>query len=379
MTHYDVLVAGVGGVGSSALHHLARRGARVLGLDRFAPGHDRGSSHGETRIIRLTYFEHPDYVPLLRRAYELWDELESATGKNLFHRTGILQVGPREGEIVRGVLESASEHGLEVEDIPLEEAARRYPAFRFSEDSAALFEPTGGYLEVEECVRAHAQEAQRAGAEIEIGEHVLDWQPEGDGVLVRTNRREISTGHLVLTVGAWAPSLVQALGIELRVQRQPLFWFDAAPATHSEDSGFPCFFFQTENGEFYGFPHLEPHGLKVAQHGEGHPVDDPLTLDQTVDSDEERRVTGFLERHIPGVRRDYRHHAVCMYTMSSDAHFVVGKEPTGAPISFATGLSGHGFKFTSVLGETLADLALFGRTDAPIEFLEATRPALQTA
>ena len=160
---YDVIVIGCGGVGSATLWQLASRGARVLGIDPYAPGHDRGSSHGDTRVIRQAYFEHPDYVPLLRRAYALWSDLEQQAGRRLYHETGVLEIGPPNGEVVPGVLTSARVHGLEVESLTADEVAQRFPGCAVPDGDVAVFEKRGGFLRVEDCVIACARQAGQRG------------------------------------------------------------------------------------------------------------------------------------------------------------------------------------------------------------------------
>jgi sarcosine oxidase len=377
---YDAIVLGAGGAGSAALYHLARRGARVLGIDRFPPPHDRGSSHGETRVIRMAYFEHPDYVPLLVRAYALWDELEKRSGRKLYEDCGLLEVGPMDGEVVPGVLESARRHGLAIESLDAKAMAARFPGFRLPEGLAAVFERRAGYLLVEDCVRAHLVEAQRFGAELAIGAAALGWEADGRGVRLRTERGDFFSKSLVVTPGAWAPALLGGLGVPFEVVRKPLFWFRPRDAAYR---GGPCFFYELPRAGaasrfFYGFPDREPWGLKVAEHSGGRKVEDPLALERGIDRQDRAAVEEFLSAQLPGAVGELSHHAVCLYTLTPDRHFVVDRHPACPQLVFACGLSGHGFKFTSVLGEVLADLALAGGTAAPIGFLGLGRFAAAT-
>ena len=373
---YDSIVLGTGGVGSAALYHLARRGARALGLDRFPPGHDRGSSHGDTRIIRLAYFEHPDYVPLLKRAYELWAELEARSGKKLYHEVGLLQAGPADGQVVAGAKDSARRHGLSVEDLAPHEVEARWPGFRLPPAHGAVYEKRAGFLRVEECVRTHCEEAARAGAEIRTGESVLRFEPRGSGVTVVTDRGSYHAAHLIITAGPWAPGLLAGLGLRLRVIRKPLLWYRTESPVYRADAGGPCFLFETAAGIFYGFPEIDAGGLKVAEHTGGKPVADPLQVDRSVSAEDRAPVERFLASYMPRVSKDLLKHAVCLYTLSPDENFVIDRHPGHPQVAFAAGLSGHGFKFTSVLGETMAQLALDGRAALPIEFLSLARPAL---
>ena len=269
MERYDVLCVGVGGVGSAAAYHLAARGLKVLGLDRFSPGHDRGSSHGESRIIRLVYREHPDYVPLLRRAYELWERLGERLRRPILHRTGILYAGAGRGGVIDALESCAAQHGLALERLSAGEAMRRFSAFRIPADSEAAFESVAGYLEVEACVRAYADWAVAAGAEVRIGETVQHWEAGADGVVVTTDAGRYAAQRLVLAPGAWAPQLLRLAEIELTVKRKELFWYAAPGEEHTRAGGCPLFYFETGDGSFYGFPDLGGNGLKVAEHSGG--------------------------------------------------------------------------------------------------------------
>lgn len=374
---YDAIVIGTGGVGSAAAYHLARRGAKVLGLDRFPGGHDRGSSHGETRIIRQAYFEHPDYVPLLKRAYELWRELETLVGQNLFYQVGLLQIGPESGAVVRGVLESARRHRLTVEKLDAAQIAHRWPGFRVPECSVGAYEPGAGYLRVEECVLAHLAAAQRQGAELKTGATVLSWKEEAAGICVATDQGDFRAAKLVITAGPWAPQLLADLGIRLEIRRKHLYWFGTSDAA-LDQSRCPTFLYEVPQGIYYGFPSIDPLGVKVAEHSGGEVVTDPLNDPRQIDERDLGRVKDFLSQCMPTANGVLNRHAVCSYTMSPDEHFIVDRHPRSERVMFAAGLSGHGFKFTSVLGEALAEMALSGSTSLPVEFLNRSRRTLSS-
>jgi len=374
---YDAIVLGVGGVGSAAAWHMARRGARVLALDRFAPGHDRGSSHGQTRLIRQAYYEHPDYVPLVLRAFELWRELEQLTGETLYHQIGLVQIGPEDGEVVRGVRASAREHGLSIEEYSASESRRRFPAFELPDSFRAVYEARAGYLLVEDCVRAHAAQAIAQGAELRVDETIRSWRADGSGVVVETEGESIRAGRLVIAVGAWAGQLLGELGVPFEIRRKPLYWYEASDPLLRADQGCPAFLYDLPQGCFYGVPRIDELGIKVAQHTGGRVVLDPLAVDRDLDVEDERAVAQFVRAFLPRASTHRTAHAVCMYTMTPDCHFVVDRHPAHAQVVFAAGLSGHGFKFTNVLGEALADLALDGATRLPIGFLSLERPALR--
>lgn len=373
MASFDAIVAGVGAVGSAALGELARRGRRVLGIDRFAPGHDRGSSHGQTRIIRQAYFEHPEYVPLLLRAYELWHELEARRGETFLYQTGLIQLGTPSGEVVAGVLASARQHGLAVELLSRSDLRQRFPYLLADPEMSAVLEPRAGYLRVEACVEAQAAEAVNAGAKLCIGETLVGWRADGHGVEVETDRGRYRAAALVLAAGAWAGPILADLSLPLVVRRKPLYWYRAQSDAMRPENGCPAFLYETADGIFYGFPDLKPDGVKVAEHTGGTEVQDPLRLNRDLDPADQARVEAFVARYLPAVSQECTAHATCMYTLSPDGHFIVDRHPAFPQVVFAAGLSGHGFKFAPVLGAALADLALEGASELPIDFLSLAR------
>jgi monomeric sarcosine oxidase len=384
---YDAIVLGTGGVGSAAAWQLAQRGVRTLGIDRFSPPHDRGSSHGHTRIIRQAYFEHADYVPLCLRSYELWRELQKDASEELLREIGLLQVGPADGVVVPGVIGAAAKHGLHVERVTPAEISKQWPAFRAPEDLAGAFEPRGGMLRVERCVAACANAAKKSGANFVHGVEVFDWSA-GDDIRVRTSAGEFTTGKLVVSAGAWAGTLLsQAFaaippqpgafpggeGIGLEVRRKVVMWFDGDPKLLSVDASCPAFLFELPNGVFYGLPGIDGRGLKAGDHSKGDVVADPIAVDRALRAEDRTPVEQFLAQCIPTARTPCMTHSVCLYTMSPDENFIVDRMPDDPRIVFAAGLSGHGFKFAPVLGEALADLATEGKTNLPIGFLGLAR------
>jgi sarcosine oxidase len=373
MHSYDVIVLGAGGVGSAAAFHLARRGARVLAIEQFSPAHDRGSSHGETRIIRQAYFEHADYVPLLLRAYELWHDLEERIDERLLEQVGLLEVGPANGAVVPGVLRAAGLHGLDVETPSAKEVAERFPGFRMPEGMSAVFEPAAGYLRVEQCVLAHLNEARKAGAEFLFNTTVRSWQADAHSVRVKTDKDEFCASRLVIAAGAWAPQLLAELGMPLRVLRKHVYWFSTSVDALRQDAGCPTFLFELPQGVFYGSPQIDASGLKAAEHSGGDEVDDPLNDPRSPDQSDESRVKQFLSECLPGVAARVSTQSVCFYTMSPDGHFLVDRHPVHANVVFAAGLSGHGFKFVPVLGEILSQLALGEPVPAAADFLRLNR------
>ena len=365
MGAYDVAVIGLGALGSAAAYHLASRGARVLGLERFERGHTRASFGGRSRIIRLAYFEHPDYVPLLRAAWDGWRRLERASGETLLTQTGGLYAGPTDGELVSGSLRSARQHGLAHEVPDASEAMRRFPALRLDDAWSAVFEEQAGWLAPERSVETHLRLAERAGATLRFGAPG-SVRPDGARLLVESNGRRDAVDRVVLTAGAWMPEVLPLLAPVLEVHRVPLFWFEPVQPV----GPLPVWIFETPDGDFYGFPPDE-HGVKIARHGTGDPAD-PDALDRTPRAEDEERVRAFARHHLPDADGPLRDTHVCMYTRTPDGHFVVDRAADDRVV-YASACSGHGFKFASVVGEILADLALDGRTDHPVGFLSAAR------
>ena len=380
MTAYDAIVIGLGAMGSSAAYNLARRGARVLGIEAFTPGHELGSSGGLTRIIRLAYFEHPDYVPLLRAAWEGWPRLEEEAGDRLRLVTGGVYIGRRGSAVLDGSLRSAREHALDHELMDADESRHRYPALVVDDDMQTLHEPLAGILFPERCISAHLRLAGRYGAELHFEEHATGWTADGDALIVTTNRGSYSSARLVIAAGAWLPSLVPDLRLPLAIERSPLFWFEpvASPELLAPDR-LPVWIMELDTEHaFYGFPTLPAidgmaeQGAKVARHHGGRPVD-PRTIDREATAADEEVVRGFLERRLPlanGRRLDAR---VCMYTNTPDYNFILDFHPTDDRVVIASPCSGHGFKFSNVIGQISADLVMEGSTSFDIGFLSFGR------
>ncbi|HTK31379.1 MAG TPA: N-methyl-L-tryptophan oxidase [Candidatus Saccharimonadaceae bacterium] len=357
-----VIVAGLGAMGSAAADHLARRGAHVVGFDLHAPPHALGSSHGESRIIRQAYFEHPQYVPLVQRAFENWDALALDTGRVLLQRTGGVMIGAPDSTLVTGALRSAETWHLPHERIDAAEIKNRWPAYHPSAGTVGVWEPTSGVLDPEACVAAHLERAAHAGAELHPDEPVLEWRANAAGVEVTTARGHHEADRLVLAAGAWMPRLVQGLDLPLAVVRQTLFWF--APREHAErfePANFPIWIWEHAAGRFfYGFP-ASRKGIKIAIHHEGTPTD-PDHVKRDVGEDEVAKVRGLLERYLPDANGELLDSAACLYTNTPDEHFIVDQHPLHSQVVLASACSGHGFKFASALGEVLADVALDGRS-----------------
>ncbi|HEX6750718.1 MAG TPA: N-methyl-L-tryptophan oxidase [Longimicrobium sp.] len=360
---YDVIVAGLGTMGSASAYHLAARGRRVLGLDRFVPPHPHGSSHGDSRIIREMYFEHPLYVPLVQRAYELWRALERDAATPLMTLHGGLMIGPRDGMLVEGTLRSAEEHGLPYELLSPREVAARFPAFGLADGLVAVFDPRAGFLRPEACVRAHLALAARAGAELRFGEPALSWEPDGDGVVVRTPHGTYAADQLLLTAGAWTPELLRGLDLPLTVERQVVFWFDPpADDGRYDPERCPIYAWEHTPGYIgYGFPRLEK-GVKAALMHQGEAAAHPDDVRRAVDATEVEPLRDALRQMLPGVAAaPATESMVCLFTNTPDTDFAIGFHPEHPQVLVSSPCSGHGFKFASAIGELHADL-LTGET-----------------
>lgn len=363
---FDAIVIGVGGMGSAAACELARRGRRVLALEQFALGHDRGSSHGHTRIIRKAYYEHPDYVPLVCRAFERWYDLEQRQGIHLLTECPCLSIGRADSPMIAGVRASAEQHHLPVESLSAAELRRRFPPFRFGDDSVGVLERSAGFLYVEDCVQAHACEAVRLGATVQDNEPVVSWQANEREVTVQTTADRYTAARLLLTAGPWAGQLLARRGACLRVMRQVVQWFGTRDDRQFRRDLFPLYIADTPQGHFYGFPVLNANGAKVAQHYGAPEWTHPSEIEREVKPEDEATTRAFLREYLPALDGPCRRASVCIYTLTPDRHFLIDLHPDHANVALAAGFSGHGFKFAPVVGEILADLAEKGRTDLPI-------------
>jgi sarcosine oxidase len=361
LADYDAVVIGLGATGSAALHRLALRGQRVLGLEQFTPGHDRGSSHGETRIIRLGYFEHPSYVPLLRETYRLWREVEAASGAALLTMTGIIEFGAPDSELVQGTLASSRLHDLPHEVIDGSEVMRRIPPFRIPRDFVGVFQPDGGFLRAEPAVAAQLALAQRAGAQMRITAKVRAIEPHGAGVRVMTSDATIDASTVVVAAGPWLKTLLPALAVPIRVTRQAVGWFGPSDPTAFTPDKFPVFLCETAHGIHYGFP-LDARGFKVAKHHHDDRAVDPDAVDRAVTAYDESLIRGFLADHLPAADGPLAAATTCLYTMTPDGDFILDRLPEAPQVIVASPCSGHGFKFAPVVGDIVADLVIDGAT-----------------
>jgi len=353
---YDVIIAGLGAMGSAAAFHLARRGVRVLGLDRYTPPHALGSSHGDTRIIREAYFEHPVYVPMVQRAFELWRELEQASCTALLTQTGGLMIGRPESELVAGARRSAEAHGLAHAILSASQVRARFPALHPQDDMMAVWEPRAGVLFPEACISATVAQARQHGATLSFAEPVQSFAAAGSDVRVSTTRGEYHAQQLIITAGAWVGSLLPTLDLPFRVERQVLHWFEAATdAELFAAERCPIHLWQFDGCRlFYGFPDFGS-GVKVAFHHDGE-LTTVERVRREVAPEEVAATRAVVRRFLPSADGPLRASIVCVYTNTPDGHFWIDHHPQHPQVLIASPCSGHGFKFAPVIGEVLADI-----------------------
>lgn len=371
---YDVIVIGVGGMGSATVYELAKRGKRVLGIEQFDIPNDQGSSHGVNRIIRLAYYEHPSYVPLLRRSYELWHEIEELAGEKLLYTTGSIDTDAEDGDVFLGSLESCRIHNLRHEVLTADETNQRFPGYRLPAGHMSLFQPDGGFLLSERSIVAYANAAIELGAQIRARETVLGWDISGTGsVRVTTNRGEYEAGSLVITAGAWSGKLVPGLASNAVPERQVLAWLQPEDPDIFSPARFPVFNAMFEEGRYYGFPVFGIPGFKIGRY---HHLDEQVDADgvaRQVTEEDEAILRMAAARYFPTANGNVMTMKACMFTNSPDEHFIVGALPDTSQVSVAAGFSGHGFKFCSVMGEIMANLAMRQQTGHDIGMFRPDR------
>ena len=361
---FDVIVVGLGAMGSQALHHLARRGLRVLGLDRHRPPHGLGSSGGRTRIIREAYFEDPRYVPLVQRAYTHWSAQERALGRTLLVPTGGVMIGPRDGELVAGALRSAETHRLAHEVLDHARLRERFGAFAPGPEVVGVWEPRAGVLLADAAIEGALTLAGRSGAVTRYEEAVTGWTPDARGVTVHTGTGAYRADRLVVAAGAWLPALVPDLPLPLTVTRQPVLWLASDPE-RAAPAHLPIWIWEWTRGRFvYGFPDLGE-GAKVARHYEGTTAIADA-VDRAVSAEEAESLRALVGRLVPGAAGPVRESLVCLYTNTPDLHFVLATLPGQPRVLVASPCSGHGFKFAPVIGELVADLVTRGEADLDV-------------
>jgi sarcosine oxidase len=370
---YDAIVIGVGGMGSATVAQLAERGLSVLGLERYDIPHTMGSSHGNSRIIRLVQSERPAYVPLIERAYDRWNDLENATGEQVLHRTGSVHASRPDDEAFEGALRSCQEHGFEYEVLDGAELHKRFPGYNLPEEYEAVYQPDGGFLVPEQCIVSSVQHAHANGAEIRARERVLDWEETSQGVRVQTNEGRYLGDELVITAGAWAASFAPQLENVLTPQRRVMAWFQPKKPSKFAPETFPVFTIDTDLGHYYGFPVSGVPGLKVGGGPETPTAVDPDEMSHEPTAQDEERFRRFVDEYFPDGAGPTMRLVTCIVTYSNDGDFVIDRLPNYDAVSIAAGFSGNGFKFCSVVGEILADLVTKGDSDLALDQFSVDR------
>jgi sarcosine oxidase len=370
---FDCIVIGVGGMGSSAVHNLAKRGQKVLGLEKFDIPHSEGSSHGVNRIIRLAYYEHSSYVPLLRRAYEMWSEIETIAGEQLLYKIGSIDTAPSGHEVFEGSLESCLEHDIPHEVLNHKQINDRFPGYEMPPGQMGLYQADGGFVLSERAIVAYVNAAVAEDAEVHARESVIKWESEGGGVRVFTDRAEYTADRLVITAGAWAAGMVPSLE-ELAVpERQVLAWLQPKEPSLFAPENFPVFNAYFEEGRYYGFPVFGIPGFKIGRYHHLEELADPDHMERGVTQEDEDILRSAVSRYFPKANGTLMTLKTCLFTNTPDDHFIIDKVPGMPQVTVAAGFSGHGFKFASVVGEIVGDLAINGETTHNIDLMKIDR------
>lgn len=376
---YDVVVIGLGSVGSAACYYLAQEGIKVLGLEQFGLTHENGSHAGQTRIYRKAYFEHPDYVPLLERCYRNWNDLEQVAEAKILTRCGLAYIGPRQGELVSGVLNSSAQYDIPI-DSNRENNIERFPQFKVPSNSEFIFEENAGFVQPERAILAYCGLALQHGAQLMIKTPVKSWEQKNDYLILDTNNQKFKARKVIFTSGAWTSGLLPEMSHLLKVSRQVIAWFRPSEPTELKPDYFPAWTIEdTDQASiYYGFPYISgdffgpPEGLKLGYHLPGQ-VTEPDSVNREVSEDDLQRLRDLLKKYFRAENFEFVAGKTCLYTNSPDGHFIIDELPENPNIVMAAGFSGHGFKFASGVGEVLKDMTLGGTVTDEIGFLGLSR------
>ena len=372
-THYNTAVIGLGAMGSSTLYQAARRGLSCIGIDLHQSPHSFGSSHGESRLIRMAYYEHPDYVPLLRYSYSVWDELADESQTPLRNSCGLLLAGDAGAPEIVGTIAAAALHHLPLDQLSANAARNRFPLFRFRDNDSILWEPSAGFLYAERCIQAMLKGSQSRGAAIQVVNPRVNWSFANDRYLIQDGSWQCTVDHIVFCLGPWTAIHFPVLASRLAVHRVPLFWYEARPQHQLASNQMPCFGFIDEGQFIYGMPAITKEGVKLGWHEVLENVTDPSQLDRSLPQPALQQVDKVVNTRIPSLSGQFRSHRMCMYTMSTDRHFIVDCVKNVPRSAVGCGFSGHGFKLAPAIGRILLDYALDGKTSLPAEFLRTSR------
>ncbi|MED4015663.1 N-methyl-L-tryptophan oxidase [Sutcliffiella cohnii] len=370
---FDVIIVGAGSMGMATGYFLAKRGVKTLLIDSFDPPHHNGSHHGSTRIIRHAYGEGSQYVPLLLRAQVLWEQLEKESNTTLFEKTGVLGIGPRDSAFINETIESANTHGLPLNVMSSTEMMEKWTGLDVPNHFVGCYEPLSGILYSEKCIEVYRELALNYNASYLPHTNVVDIQGEEDRVSIKTNSGDYYAKKVIVTAGAWTSKLLHSLELPLQPTRKTFAWFETKTDEYTM-TNFPAFFFDAEEGKYYGFPNMNGDGLKIGRHDGGKKINpddekEPFGIDPADEGD----VRQFLNVYMPNASGAIKDGKVCMYTLTPDEHFIVDHHPLDENIIIAAGFSGHGFKFSSVMGEVLSQLAIDGETEHDISLFRLSR------
>jgi len=365
--NYDVIIIGAGSMGMAAGYYLSKSGKKTLLLDSFHPPHNKGSHHGETRIIRYAYAEGEEYVPFILKAQELWNELERDTGKPLFIPTGVLSVGNKESNFIQNTISSSTTYSLPLEVMNPVEVQNRWSGITMPNDFIGCFEPTSGVLKCEESIKAYQMLAEMNGATILSNCRVKEIHIQEEKVTIKTSDKTFHSDSLVIAAGAWSGHLLSMLDLDLPLTpvRKTFAWFDAIEKIYNSND-FPAFAFETSQGLYYGFPSVDGAGLKVGRHDGGERINPDEVMKQFGEIVEDRGdLIQFLNQYLPGIGQ-LKYGKTCMYTLTPDDKFVIDVHPKYSNVAIAAGFSGHGFKFSSAVGQALSNLIVSGKNEIDI-------------
>jgi sarcosine oxidase len=373
LTHFDAIVVGLGAMGSAVSYQLATHGFKILGLEQFSLNHTNGSSHGKTRIIRTAYFEHPAYVPLVQRAFELWLQLQSESGERLIEMTGGLMFGLPESALVSGAIASAKQHNLAFETLASNQVRDRFPMFEPHADEVAVYEKKAGMLFPEMCIQTHAKLTEKSGGTLHYDEPVTRWKAGREGVAITTTKGSYTAKFVIFASGPWITELVPDAGLPLQCERQTVFWFEPKGSNALFRPGrMPVFMWQTKDSSyFYGLPDIGD-GVKAARHHGGE-LTLPSQVRRVVTEQDEAPVKNFLTDRIPMAAGIRKSSSTCLYTNTPDSHFIIDFHPLHPNVVITSPCSGHGFKFSSVIGELVREMIETGGTALDVSLFTINR------
>lgn len=377
--HYDVIVVGAGSMGMSAGYYLAKSGWNTLMIDAFDPPHENGSHSGDTRLIRHACGEGLSYVPIALRAHELWNELQKQTNERIFLNTGVITFGPSDSLFVQTAINGARQYNINTKTLSAKQINETWPGITIPDGQIGCYEPEAGVLFSQNCIRAFKRLALNHGAELKINSPVMHIDILNDSVEVQTPSETVTANKLIITGGAWNKKILDDLDLKLQLQpsRQTIAWFDSNDILYKSD-GFPGFFADVPSGVYYGFPSIDGTGLKIGRYDNGDPID-PTYYNKSFGSyvKDEKDISGFLNAYMQQANGNINVGKTCMFTNTLDEHFVIDKHPKYEHIVIAAGFSGHGYKFSSAVGEILYELATKGKSKQDISLFKITRPSLQ--